>query len=171
MKVELVLSGDEQFYCFIGAYGHQVELNLFPSKKATNIGHVVILALYKDQWLFTVHKKRGVEWPGGKVEQGETPLEAALRELFEETGGKASSIWHIGHYKVTEQSGYSFVKNIYVALISHIEAEPIGYDVTHSILVPLDVDTEAEPSFSPLVQDGVFSIVRNQVLCLTYRGA
>jgi mutator protein MutT len=29
------------------------------------------------------------EWPGGKVEEGESPIKAAVRELFEETGMQA----------------------------------------------------------------------------------
>lgn len=39
------------------------------------------------------HKPEGNTWglPSGKVEAGETPLEAITRELFEETGHKASS--------------------------------------------------------------------------------
>ncbi len=52
-----------------------------------NIEFVVIITKYKDKWVFCWHKKRqSYENPGGHVERGETPMKAARRELYEETG-------------------------------------------------------------------------------------
>lgn len=49
--------------------------------------YVVVFARHQGQWLFCQHKQRQTwEAPGGHVEAGETPLAAARRELFEETG-------------------------------------------------------------------------------------
>lgn len=40
----------------------------------------------KDCWLMVLNKKRGWELPGGEIKDGEKIDEAALRELYEETG-------------------------------------------------------------------------------------
>lgn len=48
---------------------------------------VAVFPRLADQVLLIHHKRLGV-WlpPGGEMQEGETPLEAAARELFEETG-------------------------------------------------------------------------------------
>lgn len=49
--------------------------------------YVVILSEYKGKILLSQHKKRTTwETQGGHIEPGETPMEAARRELFEESG-------------------------------------------------------------------------------------
>ena len=49
--------------------------------------------------LFVEHPERGWEIPGGHVEPGETPDEAMLRELYEETGLRgAIQGWNTTYY-------------------------------------------------------------------------
>ena len=45
-------------------------------------------------WIMVKNRSRGWELPGGRLNKGEVPEEAALRELFEETGvlGTAKAI-------------------------------------------------------------------------------
>ena len=49
---------------------------------------VVILAIQpiSGKWLMVYHNDRGWELPGGRIEDGESIKNAALREPFEETG-------------------------------------------------------------------------------------
>ena len=49
--------------------------------------YAVIFARYRNQWIICKHKDRNTwETSGGHIEENETPLEAARRELYEETG-------------------------------------------------------------------------------------
>jgi ADP-ribose pyrophosphatase YjhB (NUDIX family) len=53
---------------------------------------VVVIARHRDGRLLMVHENDADAWtlPGGIMEPGETPAEAAVREVFEETGMSAT---------------------------------------------------------------------------------
>jgi 8-oxo-dGTP diphosphatase len=60
---------------------------------------VVNITKYKNKWLLCRHRERDTwETAGGHIEIGETPLEAAKRELYEETGAIEFDIRHIFDY-------------------------------------------------------------------------
>ncbi len=51
------------------------------------------------KWILSKHKKRSTwETQGGHIEDGETPLECAKRELFEESGIKDADIYPVCDY-------------------------------------------------------------------------
>ena len=61
---------------------------------------VVIFAVHEGKWLLCKHKERDTwENAGGHIEVGETPLEAAKRELFEETGAVDFEIEQLCEYR------------------------------------------------------------------------
>jgi len=61
--------------------------------------YVVIISKYQGKILLSRHKKRSTwETQGGHIEKGETPLEAAKRELFEESGAVKFSILPVFDY-------------------------------------------------------------------------
>lgn len=61
----------------------------------------VIAARYKGRWIFVRHAMRDTwEIPGGHIEVDETPEDAAVRELQEETGAIEFRITSIATYSV-----------------------------------------------------------------------
>ena len=71
-----------------------------------NIGFVCIEAKYNGKWVLCFHKgRKSWECPGGHVEAEETPLEAAKRELFEETGAVEFDILPVWDYSVFNDEG------------------------------------------------------------------
>lgn len=70
------------------------------------IQFAVIVTRYDGSWVFCRHHERNTwEIPGGHRELGESILDAAKRELFEETGAIDFLIEPIGIYSTAEHPG------------------------------------------------------------------
>lgn len=61
-----------------------------------------MIPLTQDGKLIMAHnRRRGLEFPGGHIDPGETPCQAAVRECREETGYRVSHIRAIGFQMMT----------------------------------------------------------------------
>lgn len=138
-------------------YNNTVQLSFSDHPFSETPKHVWCLCKFKDQWLLTEHPRRGIEFPGGKVEPGETADEAAIREVFEETGGRVSDLKYIGQYYVDGKGG-KIIKNIYVATVDKILLKNRYFETNGPVLlseIPEDVSTNK--TFSFMMKDQVLS--------------
>lgn len=119
---------------FFDQNGKKVELTFSQGIFNEEPKHVLIICQYQDQWVLTNHKIRGLEFPGGKCEQGETLEEASRREVYEETGAILDTLHRIGEYRVTDVSG-SFVKAVFWGNVNNIEPKHTYFETNGPVLI------------------------------------
>ncbi len=72
---------------------------IYPLGYLERYKYTVICSYYRGKWILSEHKKRSTwETQGGHIEAGETPLECAKRELFEESGIKDADLYPVCDY-------------------------------------------------------------------------
>ncbi len=77
----------------------ELQCRLYPLGYLKKYKYTVICTSYQGKWILSRHKKRDTwETQGGHIEDGETPLECAKRELFEESGIKDADIYPVCDY-------------------------------------------------------------------------
>lgn len=81
--------------------------------------HVLVLAKQQGRWLLTKHPERGYEFPGGKQEAGETLIDAAKREVYEETGARIDDVTWLATYVVQDEK--PFGKAVYIANVASVD--------------------------------------------------
>ena len=111
----------------------------------------------------TDHRERGIEFPGGKVEEGETPESAAVREVMEETGGEVDELLYLGQYKVIGK-GKTIIKNIYFATINKLIKQDTYFETNGpKLLTEIPANIPQNRKFSFIMKDGVLTYSLKEV--------
>lgn len=96
----------------------------YPLNELKTYRFVVVFSFYKGKILLSRHKKRTTwETQGGHIEPGETPLEAAKRELFEESGARVCMVRPAFDYWAGDESDNSNGM-VFTAFIDELGALP-----------------------------------------------
>lgn len=65
----------------------ELQSTIHPLGALETYKYVVVCSRYEGKWLLSRHRNRDTwETQGGHIEPGETPMDAARRELYEESG-------------------------------------------------------------------------------------
>lgn len=127
---------DEIMFSFQDLNDLRVELSFekdtFPIKPM----HVLVLAKHNNKWLLTKHPKRGIEFPGGKVEAYETLEAAAIRETLEETNVTIRHVEWLAEYLVYDKK--PFCKAVFIAHVGYINNEGTNFETEGAVWLSTD---------------------------------
>ena len=103
----------------------------FPQQvEEEKIAFSVVAAEYRGQWVLCRHRERAtLECPGGHREPGETPQEAARRELYEQTGALRFDLTQVCPYAVSRDGGGKDYGMLFFAHVEELGPLPEGSEM------------------------------------------
>ncbi len=167
LPILIIHNNGEGMEIFYDQNNNLVKLSFIKNEWNQEAKHVLVICQYKNQWLLTAHKQRGLEFPGGKRECRETIIQTAHREVFEETGGIIESLQWVATYQVFGEE--PFVKDVFFARISQLNPKEEYQETEGPVLVHGDImKLRWDPSYSFIMKDDVItfciSCIQNELL-------
>jgi 8-oxo-dGTP diphosphatase len=115
----------------------------------TVLTYSVISSRYMDKWIFVRHQRRQTyEIAGGHIEEGESSLEAASRELMEETGALSFTLECVATYSV-KKDGETGWGRLYFAEVQELGPIPDISEIAEIILLGTIPANPTHPDIQP----------------------
>lgn len=145
--------------------GLDVDLSFEENKFNIEARHVLVVLKHEGKWLLTEHRERGVEFPGGKVEEWETLEEAAIRETVEETGVTISKLEKFAEYVVHDAD--PFCKAVFTGSVVQINKSFTRRE-TAGVVWMTDTELNSFGNLSFHMKDAGMSAIRKWVDAYDY---
>ena len=101
-----------------------LQCRVHPLGELDDYKFVIVCTRYRDAWLLSRHRDRTTfETQGGHIEAGESPLDAARRELYEESGAVGAMLYPVCDYCGYDDHGFANGV-VFLAMVDMLEALP-----------------------------------------------
>ena len=125
-----------------------MKCSIFPLDTLKSYKYSVVLSFYQGKLLLSRHRQRSTwETQGGHIEPGEMPLQAAARELEEESGAIRYRITPLCDYAAGEE-GSMANGMVYIAQIEELGAIP-DYEMAEICLFEYLPENLTYPEITP----------------------
>jgi len=133
-------------------------VNFHELDNSVNLRFSVIVARDDNGFVFVKHQDRDTwEIPGGHIEAGETSIEAAKRELVEETGASSFSMSEVCNYSITVGHSISYGR-LFFSEISDYSGS-LDFEIEEVKSFAKIPDNLTYPKIQPLIFEEVLSRV------------
>ena len=133
-----------------------VEVKFYDEVDDSLLKFAVIIAKTNNKWVFCKHRKRNTyEVPGGHREDGESIMDTAKRELYEETGAIRYTLKPVCAYSVTAPDNFNGEETfgmLYYADIHSFEPE-LHSEIERIVITDQLVDQWTYPLIQPKLID------------------